>query len=175
MVSVFKEPSGRYRPSVVYRSNRLPNVSGAGALFSAVRRRSWNSCSASRSARSLSWCPRLVRRSPSPGSHTDTYSGPSGLRSYTRTRAPRRGPHDLDQQLGLAITALLASEEAAGELVYTRTGRMRRARLTRKVPLAKAEPPAALWWAQDPHLALFHEACEMGRRITGRGRRLRER
>jgi hypothetical protein len=45
------------------------------------------------------------------------------------------------------MKALLASEEAAGELVYTRARRMRRARLAWKIPLAKAQPTAALRWA----------------------------
>src|SRR5258708_3866395 len=54
-------------------------------------------------------------------------------------------------------------------------GRMRRARLAGKVPLAKAEPPAALGRAQSAELALFDEAREMGGGIAARGRGLRER
>src|SRR6266851_468701 len=73
------------------------------------------------------------------------------------------------------MKALLASNaEAAGELVYTRTGRMRRARFAWKVPPAKAEPPAALWQAQGVELALFDETCEVGRGVAGQCRRFGE-
>src|SRR2546426_1410583 len=48
-------------------------------------------------------------------------------------RFPRRVPTVLDQRLRVAITALLASCEAAGEFAYVRVGSMAPAGLDRKV------------------------------------------
>src|SRR5437773_10939375 len=57
-------------------------------------------------------------------------------------RFPRRVPTVLDQRLRVAITALLASCEAAGEFAYVRVGSMGLAGLDRKV--TTADPDHAL-------------------------------
>src|SRR5437899_1643987 len=52
---------------------------------------------------------------------------------------------------------------------------MRRARLSGKVPLAEAEPPAGLRRAQGAELALLHEAGEVGGGVAGPGSSLGQR
>ena len=117
----------------------MPNVTGFAFAHSPLAR-SVDNAAASPSARARSLWPRLLRDTPSFGTQTAQYSVPSGLRSYTRTRVPRRAPTVLDQHLREAIAALLASEEAAGEFVYVRTGSMRTGRLPGKIRRADAYP-----------------------------------
>jgi hypothetical protein len=59
------------------------------------------------------------------------------------------------------MAALLASEEAAGEFVYTRIKSMLRNRLVGKIGDAEREPTATAWASETPQLAVLDEASQM--------------
>src|SRR6266566_9213686 len=69
-------------------------------------------------------------------------------------RFPRRVPTVLDQRLRVAITALLASCEAAGEFAYVRVGSMGSAGLDRKVGPADADHSLGIGGPQVGDLAV---------------------
>src|SRR6266566_5063823 len=77
-------------------------------------------------------------------------------------RFPRRVPTVLDKRLRVAITALLASREAAGEFAYVRVVSMRPAGFDRKVGPADADHPLGLGGPQVGDLAVSDHA---GQRI----------
>jgi hypothetical protein len=65
-------------------------------------------------------------------------------------------PSDLVQQSGSAIFGLLASIEAAGEVVYTRLESMPSTRLLRKVASSEGMPATVTGNAQGNESALAH-------------------
>src|SRR2546426_12831588 len=69
-------------------------------------------------------------------------------------RFPRRVPTVLDQRLRVAITALLASCEAAGEFAYVRVGSMVPAGLDRKVAAPDADHAFGVWGPEVGDLAV---------------------
>src|SRR6266850_2404020 len=82
-------------------------------------------------------------------------------------RFPRRVPTVLDQRLRVAITALLASCEAAGEFAYVRVGSMRPAGLDRKVAPPDADHAFGVGGSTIGDLAVSDHPSERVRVVAG--------
>jgi len=76
-------------------------------------------------------------------------------------RVPRVLPTVLDQHSGVAMMALLASEEAAGEFVYVRTSILRWFDTLGKVCHAYVDAPMRAGLTRVGYATEAHEACEV--------------